>query len=149
MVASERRYLRKAAIYTAYEFMLVVLPVALYAALAAVAEPKVGAQPPHGLGSSPEWNIATIFLVAQAQSLYRLHVESSGRRISHPALGLIALISLTIIVCAVANVQIALHAQTGRTILVMWILFAVATFAFVGFVTGARLLSLRSRGGHE
>ena len=135
----------KSALYTIYEYVLIVLPVALYIFLAAMAD----ARTPHSAGSSPEWNIATIFLVAQAQSLYRLHIEATGKRLSHPALGLIASATLIVIVFAATNIQISLHMQTDRTVAAMWLLFGIATSAFLGFVTGARLLSLRSRGGRE
>lgn len=130
--------------YTTYEYALIVVPVALYILLAGISD----VPQPHSPGASPEWNIATIFLVAQAQSLYRMHIETTGRRISHPAIGLIASASLIIIVCAATNIQIGLKHHTARSLLSMWLLFALASAAFIGFVTGARILSVKARGVH-
>jgi FlaA1/EpsC-like NDP-sugar epimerase len=121
--------------------VLIVLPVTLYIFLAFMADPKSQ----HSPGTSPEWNIATIFLVAQAQSLYRLHLESTGRRLSHPALGLITSASLIVVVFAATNIQFILHDHSERSVVAMWLLFSVATISFLGFVIGARIVSLRAR----
>lgn len=128
--------------YTTYEYVLIVLPVALYILLASIGDVK----PPHSADVSPEWNIATIFLVAQAQSLYRVHIEVSGRRISHPAIGLMTSAALIVVVCAATNIQIGLKQHTTRSTVAMWLLFVAASAAFLGFVTGARLVSLKIRG---
>ena len=145
MGASEPKLLRRALVYTAYEYVLIVLPVAMYIFLAAVGQAK----PHHGFGDSPEWNIATIFLVAQAQSLYRLHIEASGKRLSHPALGLIALLSLLLIVFAATNIQLTLRHGSLMALVCMWTLLGVSSAIFIGFVTGARLLSLRRRAASD
>jgi hypothetical protein len=106
---------------------------------AAIACPETS----HSAGVSPEWDIATIFLVAQAQSLYRFHIEATGKRLSHPALGLITSASLIIIVFAATNIQMSLRGATTRSVVSMWVLFTVASASFLGFVTGARLVSLK------
>jgi hypothetical protein len=135
-----RKLLVRALVYTTYEYFLIVLPVALYVFLASLA----GGDEVHHVGTSPEWNIATIFLIAQAQSLYRLHIEAAQKRISHPTLGLIALFALLLIVFAATNIQMALRQSTTLNCVSMWALFLLATGIFVGFVTGSKLLSLKA-----
>jgi len=93
---------------------------------------------------SPEWNIATVFLVAQGQSLYRLELDRLRRRTSPAALGLIALSAIVTVVLAASNIHFGLRSSSIMTMICMWLLFIAATAAFLSFVTGATLLVLKA-----
>lgn len=133
-------YLRRAVLFSFYEYCLIVLPVALYVFLVAIAADK----PLNTFFHSPEWNIATVFLVAQGQSLYRLELDRLRRRTSSAALGLIALSAIVTVVLAASNIHFGLRSFSVATMICMWLLFLAATAAFLSFVTGATFLVLNA-----
>ena len=128
-----------AVLFAAYEYALVVLPVALYVLLASLEN----ADPLHSFTYTPEWNIATIFLVAQGQSLYRIEAEEMGARRSRPATGLLALAAIVVIVLAASNILFAFRHETLTTAVGMWSLFLLSSLAFMAMVTGARFVGSR------
>lgn len=128
-----------AVLFSAYEYALIVLPVGLYVLL----ESLEGKTPTHSFTYTPEWNIATIFLVAQGQSLYRFETEDMGRRRSRPSVGLLALAAIVVIVLSVSNIMFAFRHETWITAVSMWFLFGLSSLAFVAMVTGARFAATR------
>jgi hypothetical protein len=138
-------FLRRAMLFSFYEYCLIVLPVALYVFLVAIAADKPFSTFVH----SPEWNIATVFLVAQGQSLYRLELDRLRRRTSSAALGLIALSAIVTVVLAASNIHFGLRSFSVSTMICMWLLFIAATAAFLSFVTGATLLVLKAERGAD
>lgn len=133
-------FLRRAVLFSVYEYCLIVLPVALYVFLHAIAADK----PLSTFFHSPEWNIATVFLVAQGQSLYRLKLDQLRRRTSPAALGMIALSAIVTVVLAASDIHFGLRSSSVTTMVCMWLLFVAATGAFLSFVTGATLLVLKA-----
>ena len=128
------------AILTAcYEYLLITIPVGLYIGLEAIHE--------HhwiSLVQSPEWAVATIFLLFQGVSLYIRHLSSAGARISPVSIGLLALISLTIIAFTVINAYTSLDPQqnTKPAIIFRLGLFVITSLGFLLMVAGAKLYHL-------
>lgn len=128
------------AILTAfYEYLLITIPVGLYIGLEAIHE--------HHwilLVHSPEWAVATIFLLFQGVSLYIRHLSSAGARISPVSIGLLALISLTIIAFTVINAYTSLDPQqnTKPAIIFRLGLFVITSLGFLLMVAGAKLYHL-------
>jgi hypothetical protein len=141
-MVEERRSLavNSAVLFAAYEYALVVLPVALFVFLQSL-EAK---DPLHLFTYTPEWNIATIFLVVQGQSLYRFEAEEMGGRRSRPATGLLALAASVMIVLAASNILFAFRHETFLTAVCMWCLFLLSSLAFMAMVTGARFVGSRT-----
>lgn len=128
------------AILTAfYEYLLITIPVGLYIGLEAIHE-----QHWILLVHSPEWAVATIFLLFQGVSLYIRHLSSAGARISPVSIGLLALISLTIIAFTVINAYTSLDPQqnTKPAIIFRLGLFVITSLGFLLMVAGAKLYHL-------
>lgn len=125
----------------AVEYLLLTLPVLIYVAMEAVHH-----QTFWYLLVSPEWSIATIFILVQT---YRLFIEEmsgspKGRRMGD-------FLMLTLVLFAIAasiNAFMAIgHAEPSISVLtIKWLLFAVATLIFI-YVAGAAIYS--SKEGHE
>jgi hypothetical protein len=96
---AERSNRVRTALFTAaYEYLLVVLPVASYVGLESFARRD---------GSffivSPEWAIATIFLLFQGTALYVRGIDATGRGLWHLPLGMLAMVILVLIAVAAIN----------------------------------------------
>ena len=129
------------AILTAfYEYLLITIPVGLYIGLEAIHEH-------HWISMvhSPEWAVATIFLLFQGVSLYIRHLSSAGARIAPVSIGLLALISLTIIAFTVINAYTSLDPQqnTSSAIIFRLGLFVITSLGFLLMVAGAKLYHLK------
>lgn len=140
----DRRKFQFALLWTAYEYLLIITPVALYVYLVSLHHLYAFCEFIH----SPEWNIATIFLASQGQSIYRTELEESQRSMSRPVMGLIGLFVLLVIVFAVANIQSSFIRPSTTVTTLMWVLFSLASLIFFSFLTGAKLVSLAERGQH-
>lgn len=92
----------KAVLPTIYEFLLILLPVAIYVTLESMHK-----QPGYFF-RSPEWAIASIFLSFQGTALYIRHLETPHKRINFDFLGLLLLGVITITVTATLNAYASL-----------------------------------------
>jgi len=128
----------------AYEYCLVALPVASYVGLEAFARKE-------GLFflKSPEWAIATIFLLFQGSSLYVRGLDRTGRGLWHLSLGLLAMVVLVLIAIAAINAFNSLEslhaarADSGVSMVVRFLLFALASALFFLLVAAGRLAALK------
>ena len=132
-----RNVLGSAIVYAVYEYVLIVLPVALYVLL----ESLHSQTPQYTFTYTPEWNIATIFLVAQGQSLYRFETETLGQRSAKSTVGLLALAAIVVVVLAAANIQFSLAHKSQITAVAMWLLFALASATFLVMIASARFVA--------
>ena len=128
------------AILTAlYEYLLITIPVGLYIGLEAVhSDWKI-------LVSSPEWSVATIFLLFQGLTLYVRHLGGTGARVSGVKIGVLALLSLVIAVFTVINIYKSLEEGHNTTAAVIFRLglFLITSAGFMVMVSGAKLYDLR------
>ena len=129
--------LKSALLVALHEYSLIVIPVALYI----VIHGRETSDPMCSILHSPEWNIATIFLVAQGQALYRAELDKISRRRSVPALGLIGMAAVVLLVLATSNIHWAFDEPTPSVRIITWLLFAISSFSFLGFITGVRLVA--------
>lgn len=113
------------------------MPVGLYVFIHSQEMPHPAEEVIH----SPEWNIATIFLLAQGQALYRAELDRTGKRLSQSSLGLMGLAAATLLVLAASNIHWAFQKSTPAVIKSMWTLFGVVSTAFLGFISGAKLVA--------
>jgi hypothetical protein len=129
-----------------YEYLLITLPVGLFVTLDASHK-----QEPHFLWHSPEWAIATIFLLFQGLSLYVRLLSNSGAKVSPTSIGLLALVSLPITALTVINAYRALdeHGNTPGSIAIRLTLFGLVSAAFLLLVGGAKFYHLRKGGGPD
>lgn len=134
-----------AILFAVYEYVLVVMPVALYVFLHSLHAESLS----YTLTYSADWNIATIFLAAQGQSLYRFEAENKRRHNSRSASGLFTLSAILLIVLAASNIQIGLSHPSYITALCMWVLFVISSVAFLLMITGARFVASRFSQGRE
>jgi hypothetical protein len=134
-----------ASLYAAYEYLLVVVPVGLYVFVHGLHEKSLTV----ACANSPEWNIASIFLLMHGQFLYHVYLESTGRRIARAAMGIIALFSILGVVLAASNIQLALQEPSRRIALSMWLLFALSSLVFVALVVSGRLVAKTIGEDHE
>lgn len=128
------------AILTAfYEYLLITVPVGLYIGLEAIHKHHWSL-----LVLSPEWAVATIFLLFQGVSLYMRHLSGAGARISPVSIGLLALISLTIIAFTVINAYTSLDPEhnTRSAIVFRLGLFVITSLGFLVMVAGAKFYHL-------
>lgn len=130
----------QAVLSACYEYLLVTVPVGLYIALEAKHEREVSL-----FVTSPEWAMATIFLLFQGISLYFRHLTSTGARVSAINLSLLSLISLVVMTVTVVNAYTSLSEaeNSGGSIGVRVLMFVVVSAAFLILVSGANLYSLR------
>lgn len=124
----------------AYEYLLVTVPVGIYVALEATRKNELAI-----LWRSPEWAIATIFLLFQGLSLYIRHLSSTGAKLSAATIGLLALIGVVITTTTLINAYRTLDAQenTKLAIFVRLALFVFASVAFWVFVAAAQLYFIK------
>jgi hypothetical protein len=130
-------------LYTLYEYLLIVLPVALYVLLESRGHPRVLC----AMLASPEWNMATILLGFQGESIYRTHLERQTRSLPTPIIGLIMLFVLVIVVLAANNIPFALSGTSRTASMLTWVLFLLTTIAFLLFITGAHFVTAHSSEG--
>jgi hypothetical protein len=137
----------QAVLTACYEYLLVTVPVGLYVALEAKHAGNVSL-----FVTSPEWAVATIFLLFQGISLYFRHLNSTGARVSAINLSLLCLISLVIMTITVVNAYTSLDEpeNTGGAIGIRSLMFVSVSAAFLIMVSGSKLYLLRreeKRGG--
>ncbi|HEY6807109.1 MAG TPA: hypothetical protein VI306_26260 [Pyrinomonadaceae bacterium] len=129
------------ALLTAFnEYFLITLPVGLYVALEATHHHRWEL-----LVLSPEWSMATIFLLFQGLSLYTRHLNGAGAKVSAGAVSLMALTSLLIAALTLINAYSSLTAEenTKGAILFRLGLFGLTTVGFLVLVAGATLYRLK------
>ncbi len=96
------------------------------------------AEPKHFL-TSPEWSIATIFIVLQTYRIYSEEMQSTVGRAAGQCL-----VIACVLVTSVASVNIYLAADTQEAswqgVLVTWVLLCVSSLLFL-YVAGAAIYS--------
>jgi hypothetical protein len=129
-----------------YEYLLITLPVGLFVTLDAYHTNE-----PDFLWHSPEWAIATIFLLFQGLSLYVRLLSNSGAKVSGTSVGLLALVSLLITALTLINAYRALgeNGNTSSSIAFRLTLFGLVSAAFLMLVAGAKLYHIRRGGGPD
>jgi hypothetical protein len=128
------------AILTAfYEYLLITVPVGLYIGLEAFHHHSWSL-----VIRSPEWSMATIFLLFQGLSLYVRHLTGAGARVSGVSIGLLALISLLITAFTLVNAYTSLDPEhnTNSAIGFRLGLFVITSLGFLIMVSGAGLYHL-------
>ena len=135
----------QALITALYEYLLITVPVGLYLTLEASHRHQWS-----WLWRAPEWAVATTFLLFQGLSLYVRHLRSSGATLSSTTVGLLALVSLIIMVLTLVNAYPALAEENNdvSSIAFRLGLFGIVSFGFLALVAGAKLYQL-NRGGAE
>jgi hypothetical protein len=130
----------QAVLSACYEYLLVTVPVGLYIALEAKHDREISL-----FVTSPEWAMATIFLLFQGISLYFRHLTNSGAKVSAINISLLSLISLVVMTVTVVNAYTSLAAfeNTGGSIGVRLLMFVAVSAAFLILVSGAKLYSIR------
>jgi hypothetical protein len=129
------------AILTAfYEYLLITVPVGLYIGLEARHQ-----QHWELMLHSPEWAVATVFLLFQGLSLYVRHLAGTGARVSPVSIGLLALMSLLITAFTLINAYTSLDAanNTQGSIVFRLGLFLLTSIGFMLMVAGAKVYHLR------
>ena len=123
-----------------YEYLLITVPVGLYIGLEATHHYNWGL-----LVRSPEWSMATIFLLFQGLSLYLRHLTGAGAKVSSVSVGLMALTSLLITAFTLVNAYTSLEADknTPGAIVFRLGLFLLTSMGFVLMVAGAKLYHLK------
>jgi hypothetical protein len=132
--------INQAVLSAIYEYLLVTVPVGLYIALEAKHEHEASL-----FLTSPEWAVATIFLLFQGISLYFRHLTSTGAKVSGINISLLALISLVVMTVTVVNAYTSLEESenTGGSIGIRLLMFVAVSAAFLILVSGANLYSIR------
>ena len=123
-----------------YEYLLITIPVGLYIGLEAKHEHNWAL-----LVHSPEWAVATIFLLFQGVYLYVRHMTGAGAKISPVSMGLLALVGLTLIAFTVINAYTSLDPVENTTgaIIFRLGLFITTSGGFIVMVAGANLYHLK------
>lgn len=123
-----------------YEYLLITVPVGLYIGLEAFHQHSWSL-----VIRSPEWSMATIFLLFQGLSLYVRNLTGAGAKVSGASIGLLALISLVITVFTLINAYTSLDPEhnTNGAIVFRLGLFVITSLGFLMMVSGAELYHLR------
>lgn len=134
------------AILTAfYEYLLITIPVGLYIGIEATHQHDWSL-----LVKSPEWSVATIFLLFQGLSLYVRHLAAPGARVSGVKIGVMALVSLLLTAFTVINAYTSLEDEnnTRSAIIFRLGLFVITSTGFMLMVSGAKLYDLKREAPH-
>ena len=118
---------------TMYEYLLIVIPVGLYIVL----HSSSTEEPVLHFFHSPEWNMATILLAFQGQSMYRALREVHSNPPPQFVVGLIMLYVLVAVVLAARSIPVLLVAHSRGSMILMWILFILTSLGFLFFVSAA------------
>lgn len=132
-------FARRALLSTVYEYFLVTLPVAIFVTLEALHK-----EDRSFCWSSPEWAIATIFLLFQGLSLYIRELTRTGRKISEGYIGILGLVVLVGAVITSINAYQSLHENTNWGVSFRLAFFGLASIAFILMVGGAKLAYLNT-----
>ena len=115
------------------EYIIITLPIAIYVTLEAISDAS-GAF----LYRSPEWSIATVFLIVQTIRMYLEEMHGSvGRSFSYILMLLLTVITLA----AGVNIYVSLsdiQKQATATVAVKWGLFVIASLLFI-YIAGAAI----------
>jgi hypothetical protein len=130
---------RRAFLVAIYEYCLVVFPVAIYSGLEAFHDTDTY------FVRTPEWAVATIFLLFQGLSLYGKFLRRTGRRVSENFFGLAAILSLVLVIIAVLNASESLGRKNDSETLVVWriLLFAAASATFITLVAAGKFTEIK------
>lgn len=124
---------RRTLLKLAGEYIVVTAPIIIYVVLEAVHDADASF-----LYKSPEWSIATIFLLIQTIRIYLDEMHGSvGRLFS----SILVLFLAIITIAAGVNMYIGLgdvHHQSLITVIVKWTLFGMSSMVFV-YVAGAAI----------
>lgn len=122
---------------TVYEYLLIIVPVALYIILHSWSTP----QPVWHFFHSPEWNMATILLAFQGQSMYRSLREKHTNRPRAYVAGLITLYVLVTVVLAVSAIWVVLTGTSRGGSALTWMLFFLSSLSFLFFISAATFVA--------
>ena len=120
-----------------YEYLLIISPVGIYVFL----ESK-HAHEYEILWSSPEWAVATIFLLFQAVALYRREMNKAGRRLSETVMGFFLLIAVLVTIVASINAFDSLTLNTPGAVALRIGLLVVTSVAFILLVSSSAFVHL-------
>lgn len=124
----------------AAEYIIITLPIAIYVTLEAISDQKAAF-----LYRSPEWSIATVFLIVQTIRMYLEEMHGSvGRSFSY----ILMLILTVVTLAAGVNIYVSLgdvQNQATATVAVKWVLFVIASLLFI-YIAGAAIYAAE-RGG--
>lgn len=123
--------------YAAYEYLLIVLPVAMYLTLESIHAGR------WSILTSPEWSIATLFLSFQAALLFARRLGNTGRKLSIEVLLFLALGVVVVVASAAVNTWMSLERESTGTLLLRVVLFALTSAAFIVLVGSARAAEKR------
>jgi hypothetical protein len=117
----------------AIEYLLITLPIVIYATLEAIHQHRAAL-----LLLSPEWSIATIFLALQT---VRLFVEGMDRLRGRLLAVVLVIVQVVLISSASINIYMGLEAgietQSWPLLATRWALLAIASLFFVCFAGSA------------
>lgn len=114
------------------EYLLIALPVFLFVSLEAAHHHRMS-----WLWMSPEWSIATIFIVFRQLFLHYLLLHRSGRALNEPVLVLYFLGALLAITGALFNTWYSLGTNGPWAVAIRLILLVASSMMFLIFVGGA------------
>jgi len=129
-------------IYALQEYFNIVMPIAIYIALEAIHKNSW-----LYVLDSPEWSIATIFLAYISIGRYRIAIERSGRKIFEPIFGIMALVSLLLILASVINAYVSIEHESSQTTSLIITRIFLGLFSSIQFfilITAVRTLKKQS-----
>lgn len=132
--------MRRALLKLAGEYIIITLPILIYVCIEAVHDDNAAF-----LYRSPEWSIATVFLILQTIRMYSEEMHGSfGRSFSFLLMLLLTAVNLA----AGVNIYISLGngQQAMVTIAVKWLLFIVVSLLFV-YIAGAAIYEAERQAG--
>jgi len=123
-----------------YEYLLITIPVALYVSLEAT-----HAHDAAFLWRTPEWSMATVFLLFQGIALYNRSLSRSGAKVSGASIGLLSLLSLLIGALTLINAYTSLKEEdnTIGAISFRLGLLLITSCGFVALVSAAKLYQIK------
>lgn len=126
---------REVILPTIYEYVLIVIPIAIYVTLEAAHKDVK-----HFI-KSPEWAIASIFLCFQAIALYYKHMAGSPRRINIEFLGFLLLFIVVITVASAINAYVSLEEieNTKGKVLLRLVLLTISSTCFFVLVLASKI----------
>jgi protein-S-isoprenylcysteine O-methyltransferase Ste14 len=111
--------------FSLYEYLLITLPVGIYVWLEAEHKHDYTY-----LVKTPEWAIATIFLLFVGLNKYQHVIKKSGRQFFEPIINIIAIAALVLIILAILNARSSLDIETDGKIIARIIYFIIASLFF-------------------
>lgn len=127
--------LRRHILPTLYEYLLIIIPVAIYVSLEAMH---------HGFlyfFKSPEWSIGSIFLSFQAIALYIRNLSKTSKKLNLDFIGIVLIILIIITILASLNAYSSLQSEkdTFTKVLIRIVLLIISTISFFMLVLSSKI----------